>query len=328
MWYIHTITKYVVKWKGAPEALDGGIVVSSLAPAPASSRDEAVLRSGSGWQAFKETLRSSPQLWIGSTAVLLIAAFCFLGPLFWTPNPFSTDVSVFLQPPSWAHPFGTDPLGRDELSRVMLGGQVLMVLALVAAAVTTGLGMLCGLAAAWWGGAVDAALTWLGDVVFGIPQLVPLVLIMDTLSPNGYTTAAVIAATSWPAVARLVRAVALSMREREYITAARGLGASDGRVLFRHLLPNLWTTVVVAGGLQVGQALILVALAGYVGAGLPPSIPTWGQMIANSASYVLSGYWWLVLPSGLAFALLEIAVNLVAEGLRQVLMRHPDTGVS
>ena len=317
----------MLKWKGTPAASEGGIIVSSLVPAPATNSEDLAVRV-SGQKSLRRFLASTPQLWIGGVLILFIAAFCFLGPLFWTRNPFNAHISIDLQPPSSAHPFGTDILGRDELARVMLGGQMLIIVSLVAAAATTIVGTVAGLVAGWWGGPLDAGLTWLGDVVFGIPQLVPLVLFMDILSPNGYTMAIVIAGSGWPAIARLVRAMTLSVREREYIMAAKALGASDARVVLRHVLWNVWTTVIVSGGLQVGNALILVAVAGYLGVGLPPGLPTWGQMIADTTLYILPGYWWLVVPAGAAFALLQIGVNLAAEGLRQIMMRDPRMGGS
>ncbi len=261
-------------------------------------------------------LWTRPTLWIGLAILIFLIPFCFLGPVVFPQNPLALHLAHLAQPPSAQFPLGTDALGRSELARMMYGGRGLILVGLASSAVAGGLGTLVGLLGGFSGGLVDRATTWATDVVLSIPQLLPLMLIMVLLRPSPITMVFVVGATTWPLIARLVRAETLSTRERDYIEAARSLGASQWRILIQHLLPNLWGTILTAASNQVAAAILVVATVSFLGFGLPPPWPNWAGMVSSGSTDLMSGYWWLMLFPGLAFILLQLAVNFISEAIR------------
>ncbi len=264
-------------------------------------------------------LWSRPTLWVGLTILIFLILFCFLGPVAFPQNPLAVHLTHLNQPPSARFPLGTDSLGRSELSRMMYGGRGLILVGLASSAVAAVLGTLVGLIGAVFGGWVDRMTTWATDVVLSIPQLLPLMLIMVLLRPSPLTMVFVVGATTWPLIARLVRAEALSIRERDYIEAARSLGASQWRILLQHLLPNLWGTILTASSNQVAAAMLVVATVSFLGFGLPPPSPNWAGMVSSGTNDLMLGSWWLMLFPGLAFILLQFSVNFIAEAIRSAL---------
>jgi peptide/nickel transport system permease protein len=202
---------------------------------------------------------------------------------------------------------------------MMYGGRGLILVGLASSAVAAVLGTLVGLIGAVFGGWVDRMTTWATDVVLSIPQLLPLMLIMVLLRPSPLTMVFVVGATTWPLIARLVRAEALSILERDYIEAARSLGASQWRILLQHLLPNLWGTILTASSNQVAAAMLVVATVSFLGFGLPPPSPNWAGMVSSGTNDLMLGSWWLMLFPGLAFILLQFSVNFIAEAIRSAL---------
>ncbi len=264
-------------------------------------------------------LWSRPTLWVGLTILIFLILFCFLGPVAFPQNPLAVHLTHLNQPPSARFPLGTDSLGRSELSRMMYGGRGLILVGLASSAVAAVLGTLVGLIGAVFGGWVDRMTTWATDVVLSIPQLLPLMLIMVLLRPSPLTMVFVVGATTWPLIARLVRAEALSILERDYIEAARSLGASQWRILLQHLLPNLWGTILTASSNQVAAAMLVVATVSFLGFGLPPPSPNWAGMVSSGTNDLMLGSWWLMLFPGLAFILLQFSVNFIAEAIRSAL---------
>lgn len=264
-------------------------------------------------------LWSRPTLWVGLTILIFLILFCFLGPVAFPQNPLAVHLTHLNQPPSARFPLGTDSLGRSELSRMMYGGRGLILVGLASSAVAAVLGTLVGLIGAVFGGWVDRMTTWATEVVLSIPQLLPLMLIMVLLRPSPLTMVFVVGATTWPLIARLVRAEALSIRERDYIEAARSLGASQWRILLQHLLPNLWGTILTASSNQVAAAMLVVATVSFLGFGLPPPSPNWAGMVSSGTNDLMLGSWWLMLFPGLAFILLQFSVNFIAEAIRSAL---------
>lgn len=263
-----------------------------------------------------------PLLWVGLCLFVGLTLFCFAGQLVYPASAFTVRPAFIGHGPGPGIPLGADELGRNELARLILGGRLLIVVGVVSAAVATIGGGAIGLASGLLGGPIDRVLTWVMDVTLGIPQLVPLLLIQALLRPDAFTMIFVVAATSWPLVARLTRAEAMSVRERDYVTAARSLGASDVRIMFRHILPNVWTTILVQASNNVANSVLVVATASFLGFGLPPPWPNWAGMIATSAQFMFDGYWWLMLFPGLAFLLLQLSINLTAEALRSTYAIH------
>lgn len=265
-----------------------------------------------GWPA----LFRSPLFWLGALLLVGLTAFSFGGPLLYRASPYATHVSQFLRPPGRGLPLGADALGRNELARLMVGGQGLILIGLVSALVATLVGTVVGLWAGEQGGAWDRLLMGLADTLLGVPQLVPLLLVDVLLRPSAVTMVVVMAATGWPVVARLVRAKTLGIREREFVASAVAAGANGRRVMFRHVWPNLMSDVLVAASGQVASSVLLLATATFLGLGLPPPTPNWATMMAGSVNRLAGGLWWLAVPAGLAFVLLQISVHFIADAVR------------
>jgi len=286
----------------------------STALSPRSVAVEAGISAGRRrWQA----LRRHPLFWTGSGLLILLALFCFVGPLIYPANPLATHINYTLSPPGARFPLGADVLGRNELARLMVGGQGFMLVGFASALFASLVGIVIGLVAGFTGGFTDRAFMWLTDTVLGIPQLVPLFLVVVLFRPSNATMILVLGLTGWPLVARLVRAETLSAREREYVESAKSGGATRSRILSRHLLPNVMGTVVVAASGQVSITLLVLATASYLGYGLPPPFPNWAGMVADSQQYLYDNTWWLLWLPGAAFVLLQLSVNFLADALRQ-----------
>jgi peptide/nickel transport system permease protein len=267
-----------------------------------------------------------PLWWTGSLLVVGLVLFCFVGPWVWRVNPLAIHVAWFASPPTRALPLGADALGRDELARLMAGGQEILLVGALAALLATVGGTLAGLLAGLNGGIVDRALMWAVDVFLGVPQIVPLMLVDVLVRPTPATMTIIVALTGWPTIARLVRAETLRLKAGEFVEAARALGASEGALMRRHLLPNLLAVVLVAGSFQVGTALMVVGTASYLGVGLPPPWPNWGSMLSDAVDALIAGYWWMVVPPALAYALLQLGVNFMADAVRESLLAEGPHG--
>lgn len=265
----------------------------------------------------RRALLHHPLFWVGIAVIAALAVFSFAGPLVYHVDPNAVNPNVSDVPPNAQHLFGTDILGRDELARVMWGGQGFMLVGFVSAVAASLLGSVVGLVAGFAGGLTDRILMRVTDLFLGIPQLVPLLLIDVMFLPNDFTMILILAFTSWPLVARLVRAETLTVRERDYVQAAVASGASQSRVLRRHVLPNILSTAIVASSSQLGSTVLILATASYLGFGLPPPSPNWASMVADATQYLTSGNWWLFLAPGLAFMILQVSVYFVADAVRE-----------
>jgi peptide/nickel transport system permease protein len=252
-----------------------------------------------------------------------------LGPLFWPVAINDIDFSAMLQGPSAAHPFGTDDLGQDLLARMLYGGRISLSVGLAAMMVSLVVGTLVGALSGISRGSVDAALMWLTDLFLSLPQLPLLLLVIylfrDTLKvllgPEGgifVMIVAVIGGFRWMPVARLVRAQFLSLREKEFVEAARALGASTSRQVMRHILPNAIGPVIVAGTINVADAIIAESTLSFLGLGFPPDTPTWGRILFDAKDTLdFAPHWALIAGSAIFLAVLTI--NFIGDGLRDVL---------
>ena len=246
------------------------------------------------------------------------AAVCFLAPLL-TPYEFDAiDLSRIRQPPSREHWLGTDDLGRDLWTRILFGGQISLLIGLISAAVGTGVGTLVGAVAGFFGGRTDALLMRLTDVAYSIPSL-PLLIVLASFSQSAFMMIAVIIGLlSWMTTARVVRSEVLSIREMPYVEAARSVGARNRRIIWRHVLPNALGPIVVGGTLAVGNALIVESSLSYLGLGVQPPTPTWGNMLRDAQSTMATEPWLTIFP-GLAILLVVLAVNFIGDGLQDAL---------
>lgn len=258
---------------------------------------------------------------LGLLVLAAMALAVIVGP--WI-SPYSYDQQDFAllgtpAAPSAAHWLGTDELGRDGLTRLLYGGRISLAVGLSCAVVATGFGTLVGATAGYFGGWIDQVLMRLTDVMLSIPAL-PLVLVLSgMLHPSPELLVIVIATLIWMAPARLVRGQTLSLKERDYVTAARVLGAGPARIVLRHILPNMLGSIVVSATIAVGGSIMLESALSFLGFGVQPPIPTWGGLLNKAAPWLVSSPW-LAAPPGLMIFVTIVAVNLIGDGLRATTM--------
>ena len=267
---------------------------------------------------------------MASTVILLMMVLAVaIGPWVWRVPINEIDFSSHLAGPSWAHPLGTDDLGQDLLARMLYGGRISLAVGLTAMAMAVVVGTVVGAIAGISHGAIDAGLMWLTDLFLSLPQLPLLLLIIylfrDTLKaiagPEVGTfvlIVAVIGGFRWMPTARLVRAQFFSLREKEFVEAARALGASTSRQVVRHILPNALGPVIVAGTIDVAAAIIAESTLSFLGLGFPPDIPTWGRIIYDAKDYLdIAPHW--AMFAGAAIFLAVLSINFIGDGLRDAL---------
>jgi peptide/nickel transport system permease protein len=242
----------------------------------------------------------------------LVAAF---PALFTSQNPDRIDVATILQPPSAAHPLGTDDLGRDVLSRVVYGARVSMKVGFVAVGIATSVGLVIGLLSGFYGRRVDAVLMRFVDIMLCFPTFFLILSVIAFLSPSIVNIMVVIGLTGWMGVARLVRAETLSIKERDFVAAARAQGAGTLRIVFRHILPNALAPILVAATLGVAGAILTESALSFLGIGVQPPTPSWGNILTVGKNYIEFA-WWLSLFPGLAILITVLGYNLLGEGIR------------
>jgi peptide/nickel transport system permease protein len=220
--------------------------------------------------------------------------------------------------PSLAHLMGTDKFGRDVLTRVLFGARVSLAIGSLAMVISIGLGTVVGAVSGYFGGAVDGILMRLVDTMLSFPKLVLLITVVALFEPSLTIVVLVLGLTLWPSSARIVRGEVLSVREREFIQAARALGLSAPRIIFRHILPNVMGPVIVAATLGIGNIILIEAGLSFLGLSVQSSVPTWGVMIRDGREYMIQA-WWVATFPGLAIVFTVVAFNLLGDGLRDAL---------
>jgi ABC-type dipeptide/oligopeptide/nickel transport system permease subunit len=255
----------------------------------------------------------------GAGVVLLvtIAVAVVVGPLLWGAGPNDQDLLARSVNPSWEHPLGTDSLGRDVLSRLLHGGRASLSIATAAVAISTAIGGLIGLVAGFVRGLTESILMRLMDVLVALPSLLLALLVSATLGPSIRNTVIAVVLPSIPADARMVRSVVLSVRERDFVLAARASGVRPWRIMVRHVLANCVGTVLVMASVSLGFVLLIVAGLGFLGLGAPPPDAEWGAMLSDASTYIVSRPV-VVLAPGLAIFLTALAANLTGDALRDV----------
>ena len=259
---------------------------------------------------------------IGALLAAVIILTCFLGPLLYKTNQTDVDTLNAFLPPSGDHPLGTDGQGFDVLGRLMKGGQTSLSIGMFAAVVATVLGTLYGAVAGLVGGFIDAVMMRVVDVLMSIPFLFIVLIVATKFSPTIVSLSLTLGFFSWLIPARLVRGEVLTLRTRDYILAARSMGASRTRLILTHLVPNALGVVVVNITFQVADAILAVATLGFLGFGLSYPQTDWGGQLSSGVSYLLSGYWWLIYPVGLCLVVVVLAFNLLGEALRDIVDRR------
>lgn len=281
---------------------------------------------------WRETWRrfSRHKLAVVSAFLLLILILAVVvGPFIWRVSINDIDIVAGLQGPSLSHPFGTDDLGQDILARMIYGGRISLAVGLAAMLVSVFIGTLIGSLAGMSRGAVGHGLMWLTDLFLSLPQL-PLLLLLIYLFRDGLKQVfgpeggifilivLVIGGLRWMPVARLVRAQFLSIREKEFVEAARALGASPVRQVVKHILPNALGPVIIAGTIDVAAAIIAESTLSFLGLGFPPDTPTWGRLLYDAKDFLDIGPHWALFPGGAIF-IAVVAINFIGDGLRDAL---------
>ncbi len=256
--------------------------------------------------------------------VLTILAIGAIGaPVIARKSPYKVDLSSYRKPPSTAHILGTDAAGRDVFSRLLYAGRVSLSVGLVAVAIYTAIGMTLGAIAGYAGGWVDGLAMRLADVFLSFPSLIIIITMVAVLGPSIYNVMIAIGLLGWPPIARLLRGDLLSLREREFVTAARAIGAPGWRIVVRHLLPNALAPIIVAATFGIANAILLEAGLSFLGLGVPLPTASWGNMLTDAQSLtVLSSMPWLWIPPGVMIALAVLSINFLGDGLRDALDPH------
>jgi oligopeptide transport system permease protein len=254
-----------------------------------------------------------------------IALWCWLGPPIaaaFGVNGTHIDAALGASPPSWAHWFGTDTLGRDMLVRCMIGGRIAILVSITATAIALVIGVSYGAIAAYAGGAVDNLMMRIVDALYGFPTLVFVVVVMAVSSSRSIVLLfALIGGISWLTMARIVRGQVLSLARREFVEAARALGAPPGRILFRHVLPNATGPVIVYATLALPQVMLTEAFLSFLGLGVQAPLASWGTLVTEGSSQIVVYPWLLVFP-GAVMAVTVMALNFLGDGLRDALDPH------
>jgi peptide/nickel transport system permease protein len=255
----------------------------------------------------------------GVITIVMLYVLMLLAPIIAPFDPHFIDLDGGqLLPPSARHWLGTDGLGRDILSRVLFGARISLTIGFVATAISITVGTLIGAIAGYAGGRIDAALMRFTDLVLSFPRLVLLILIVAVAGQSITVLILVLGLTQWPTTTRIVRGDVLSLREREFVQAARALGFGNGRILVRHVIPNVLAPVIVSATLGIGNTIVLEAGLSFLGLGPPPPTATWGTML-EAGRAVLDSAWWVAAFPGLAIVTVVLAFNVAGDGLRDAL---------
>lgn len=278
------------------------------------SLDAPVQRAGAAKAAPLVNLRSEA-FW-GTFVLAAVTLLCLLGPLLWQVDPLKTNILGSLEPPTLAHPFGTDDVGRDVFARFMAGGRYSLFTAALVVVISTVIGGALGLAGGYFGGWTDKILSRIMDAILSFPPLILAMAVAIGLGAGLWSAVAGIVLASIPWFFRLLRSEVLRIRTLTFVDAMRALGASQTRIMFRHIMPQLSSTLLTQASSVFGFSVLTLAGLGFVGLGIQPPAPEWGTMITEGLAYALTGQWWLGLFPGFGLFMLTAAGNMVADGLR------------
>lgn len=257
--------------------------------------------------------------------ILLLVVVCALfAPLLASETPTYGNLRDAFIPPAWsadgsaAHLLGTDSLGRDVYSRIIYGARISLIVSIFAIFIAGSIGTSLGLISGYFGGRIDGVIMRLVDIALALPTILMALVLVAVLRPGILTVIIVIGSLSWANYARQIRGEVLSVKERDFVVLARSIGSSPYRIMSRHILPNVFNTVIVLATLQVGAVILLEATLSFLGLGVPPPNPSWGQMVAEGRAYIVVA-WWMALFPGLAIMLTVLSMNLMGDWLRDLL---------
>jgi len=275
------------------------------------------------WKLYLEKLLKNKLAKIGILIIVALILTAIFSPLISTHNPIEGNILERLQSPSKNHFLGTDEMGRDVFSRMIYGTRISISIGIIAVGISVIVGTFLGLIAGYFGGKIDTVIMRFVDIMLCFPTFFLILMVIAFLEPNIYNVMIVIGLTSWTGLARLVRGETLSVKERDFITAAKGLGLKKRRIIFVHILPNVIAPVIVASILGVGAAILTESGLSFLGLGVQPPTPSWGNILTSGKDYIHIA-WWLSIFPGLAILITVLSWNLLGEGLRDVF--DPRTG--
>jgi peptide/nickel transport system permease protein len=289
--------------------------------APEEVMGEGRTLRGDAWRRLrKNKLALAGLVWI--FIIIIVAASADLWVPQWLGVPTFIDTSKVstqsLNPPSAAHPFGTDTLGRDIASRTIYGARVSLLVGVVAVAIMVVIGLFAGAIAAYYGGWWDAIIMRTADVFFAFPYVLFAIVLIAVLGKGFQNVFIAIGVLGWPSIARVFRSSIFGVKENEYVDAARAMGASTRRILFRHIMPNAVSPIIVVATMSVGGAILTEAALSFLGMGVQPPTPSWGGMLSEARSYLFSAPWLMLYP-GIAIITTVLAFVLLGDGLRDAL---------
>jgi peptide/nickel transport system permease protein len=268
--------------------------------------------------------RRSPLASAGALIVGLVIVAALAAPLLAATDPIDQDLTIVLKPPFWLqdgslrHPLGTDHLGRDVYSRLVYGAQISLTISVLAALLGAAVGVAAGLVAGYIGGRVDAVIMRVVDLNLAFPLILLALSVVALLGASLKNLVIVMAITTWMIYARVVRGLSLTLRERDFVQAARALGAHDARIIARHILPNVFAPIMVIWTLEVARVILMESALSFLGLGVPPPTPTWGRMLAEGRDYLTVAGWISIFP-GLAIMATVLGINFLGDGLRDLL---------
>ena len=296
----------------------GGAVSPLVSPATPGGR--RLIQLSERQRRAVRKFRQSPLSMIGLAIVILLLIVAAVGPFF-VPYPEhasgALNIKEKLDPPSWAHPFGADQVGRDIFTRVIVGARVSLVAGLVVILLALTIGTLLGAVAGFFGGRLGEGIMRTTDIFLTIPDLILAMAFAAALGPGLFNVMIAVSLVWWPGYCRLARANVIALKDSQFAEAAESIGASRTRVLFSHILPNAFPTILVKASMDIGFAVLTTAALGFIGLGTQPPTPDWGVMIADGRKYLREAWWFSTFP-GIAILLTVLAFNLLGDGLRDV----------
>ncbi len=281
----------------------------------------ATSASGRRWEAFRRSMMRSKPAMLGGAFLVLLAVVSASAPLIVPQNPRKVDVNLRLKPPAWVeggsfrYLLGTDALGRDVLSRLIYGGRVSILVGLSSVVIAGAIGIVLGLVSGFFGGKVDDLISGISEIQLAFPFILLAITVMAVIGPGLLNIILVLGISRWVAYGRVVRGQVISIREREFVEATRALGYPLSRILFRQILPNTLSPLIVIATFAVAGNIISESSLSFLGLGVPPSVVTWGGMLSEGREY-LRGAWWMATFPGLAIMATVLSINLIGDWMR------------
>lgn len=302
----------------APSHIHDPRVATAPAEAPPTSRRASPVRR------LLQAATRSRSMAVGGVLLAVVVLACAFGPPLLGIDPDATDLLARFLPPVWSeggmwrHPLGTDNLGRDILARILAGGRISLVVAICTVLVAVAIGLTLGVIAGYFGGRIDALIMRVGDLFLAYPFMLLTISVIAILGPSLSNLIIVLALSDWVTYARTVRGSVMSVKEKEFVTAARSIGARHASIIRRHIIPNVLSPVLVLGTVRAANYIIWESGLSFLGMGVPPPTPTWGMMLSEGRNYILEAWWLATLP-GVAIMITILSINLLGDGLRDAL---------